>query len=336
MILADIAKILDAKIHGTDQIDIHTLAMLDGAGNGQLSFVAKEEYRPLVASTKASAIIAREVFPEFKGSTIVHDNPYLAFAKISQIFWKPKHNVSQEFAQQHRYIHPTAKIAASAMIFPFAYIEENCVIGENSVIYPHTFIGRETHIGNNTTIYANVSIYPKTKIGNGVIIHSASTIGGDGFGYARDDKTGRFEKIPQIGILVIEDEVEIGSGVTIDRAALSETRIGAGTKLDSQVHVAHNVTIGKDCSFSGNVGIAGSAKIGDRVIVGGQSAINGHISVASDTRVGGMTGVVKTIEKAGDYMGFPAQEAGPWRRLQVFLKRLPSYEKRLKNLEEKI
>lgn len=337
MQLAELAKKLQAEIVATDvakagQIDIAQVAPLQAAKAGQVSFLSNPEYEKYLADTKASAVIVGKASDTCKVPQLVHKNPYLAFAKAAQIFNPPR--------KMETGISPLAKVSDDAKlgknvaIMPFVFVGKRCVIGDNVTIYPGTFVGDDCVIGNDTEIRANVVLEYGTKIGARVLIHAGAVLGGDGFGFAPGD--GDIVKIPQIGNVVIEDDVELGATTSIDRAALGETRIGASTKLDSNVHVGHNVRIGHHTMISGMAGIAGSAQIGNWVLMGGHSGVSGHVKVGDKVKIGAMTGITKDTPGEDTYMGFPAEPAGVWRRTVVHLRRLGDYEKRIKELEKKL
>lgn len=336
MRLAEIAKLIEAELVADNgksgEIEIHSVAPIEQAGPGSLSFIASAEYEKYAAETKASAIITRQAVENCPVPQLLHKNPYLAFAKIALTFYKPEHGFQGISSQA--YVAETAVIEEEVTVFPFAYIGPGAHIGKGSIIYPGAYIGSNVSIGSHTTVFANAVIYDRCKLGKQVIVHSAAIIGADGFGFAKGD--GQIVKIPQTGIVVIEDDVEVGASTTIDRATMGETRIKRGTKLDSQVHIAHNVEVGEYCLFSAQTGIAGSAKIGNWVTAGGNAGFNGHIEVKDGVTVGAKAGVTAGIGPGGVFMGFPAIPAQEWRRQHVYVKRLPDYEKRVKELEKRL
>jgi UDP-3-O-[3-hydroxymyristoyl] glucosamine N-acyltransferase len=323
------ARLVNAE-HG--DIEIESVSPLNDTRPGTISFMASTAYESLLSQFKASALIVKEPLADSKLPQLVHDNPHYAFAKAAGIFLKPSHPF--DGVSDKAFIHPEAKLGERVRIGPFAYVGPRATLSDDAVLYPGVYLGESASVGKETVLYANVVVGDRCQVGERVIIHSNTVLGADGFGFAKgkDD----IVKVPQVGIVVIEDEVEIGACATIDRATMGETRIGFGTKLDSKVHVAHNVRIGQHCMFSALTGVAGSTKIGDWVIAGGHAGFSGHITVGDHVTVGAKTGVITDVESGGVYMGFPAQPAQQWRRYQVYKKRLPDYDKRIKQLESRL
>jgi UDP-3-O-[3-hydroxymyristoyl] glucosamine N-acyltransferase len=227
-----------------------------------------------------------------------------------------------------------AKVGHNVTIYAGAYVSEGCVIGDNAVLYPGVYLGRGVVVGDDSELRANVVIEDGCRIGHRVLIHANTSIGADGFGFA----PGRHEiaKIPQVGIVRIDDDVEIGAGSTIDRAAMGETLIGKGCKLDSSVHVAHNVKLGDHTMVCGGSFVAGSAKIGRWCILAGCSSVNNHVEIADRVVVGALAGVTKSLKEPGEYMGFPAMPAGEWRREIASVRRIRGIEERLRKLEQQL
>ncbi len=317
-------------------IEISGVAAIDHAREGELTFIYRDEYEKFASSTRASCLIANKNIPDVKNSFVLtHPNPYWAFAKAASLFSKAAHRFHG--ISPKAFIHPSAKLGEDITVGAFAYIDADVSLGNNSVIFPNVFIGHNSEIGCNVEIRANTTIEYATKIGDRVIIHANCSIGSDGFGFAPSgNKEIAPQKIPQTGIVRIESDVEVGSSCTIDRAALGETLIRRGTKLDSNIHIAHNVEIGEHCMFAAMTGIAGSTKIGDRVLIGGHAGINGHIEIGNDITIGAKAGVTKSLLEKGMYMGFPAIPASEWRRQMVYQRKISVLEEKIKALEEKI
>ncbi len=337
MQLMELAKQLKAELVADDAkaaagIEISQVAPLQAAQSGQVSFLSNPEYEKFLNNTTASAVIVGKAYEDCRVPQLVVANPYLAFANAARIF-NPPRQVSPGISPLAQ-VSSSTKLGKNVAIMPFAYLGENCVIGDGVTIYPGVFVGDNCSIGKDTEIRANVVIEFGTQIGERVLIHAGSVLGGDGFGFAPGD--GEIVKIPQIGCVVIEDDVEVGAASSIDRAALGETRIGKATKLDSHVHVGHNVRIGHHTMISGMAGIAGSAEIGNWVLMGGHSGINGHVKVGDKVKIGAMTGITRDTLVEDTYMGFPAEPVGNWRRQVIHLRRLADYEKRLRALEKKL
>jgi UDP-3-O-[3-hydroxymyristoyl] glucosamine N-acyltransferase len=334
MNISDIAKLINAEIVAPDaalsaNVEIIRLAPIDKAGAGDLTFLANPQYAKFAASTKASALIVSKPLDLPHVVQLIHAEPYACFAKVAQRYHKapqPEAGISPAAS-----IHKEARIGSSVCIAAGVHIDADAVIGDHVVLYPGVVIGRGVRVGSHTIIHPNVVIYYDCIVGSHCIIHAGSVIGSDGFGYAVTKE--ETIKIPQVGNVVIGDDVEIGGLCTIDRAAMGSTKIGRGTKLDSRVQIAHNCEVGERCMFSAFSGMAGSSKVGDRVTLGGYAGIGGHTQVASDSIIGAMTGVVTSIEKSGSYVGFPAVPAMQWRRQQVYIQRLGEFEKRIRELE---
>lgn len=322
MRISELAERLGGSVHWStgcaDDVEISAMAPIDRAQAGHATFIANPEYAKFAATTRASVIIVGKVIDEIAPAQIVVRDPYYGFARAAQMFHKENHG--PKGISPKASVSSSATIGADVTIHPFVVIDDDAVIGDRVVLYPGCCIGRGVHIGEDSVLRANVVVEHGCRVGKRAIVHGGCVIGADGFGFAPGE--GGIAKIPQTGIVVIGDDVELGAHVSIDRAALGETRIGNGCKLDDKVHIAHNVVVGDHCMFSGQSGVAGSTRIGSRVVVGGHTAINGHISIADDVMIGGFAGVTKSIKEKGVYMGFPAMPAGQWRRKEVIVRRL--------------
>jgi UDP-3-O-[3-hydroxymyristoyl] glucosamine N-acyltransferase len=238
--------------------------------------------------------------------------------------------------EEPSFIHPTATIGKNVYVAAFSYIGENAVVGDDSKIYPHSYLGSNVKVGSNTTIFAGVKIYHNCVIGNDVLIHAGTVIGGDGFGFA-PQSDGRYKKIPQLGNVVVEDFVEIGANVCVDRATMGSTIIKKGTKLDNLVQIAHNVEVGENTVVAAQAGISGSTKIGNHVTIGGQAGIVGHIQIAEGAKINGQSGVSKSIrDKNTIVTGSPAFDFSSAMRAQAIFRKLPDLEKKIKELENLI
>ncbi|MFV9924292.1 MAG: UDP-3-O-(3-hydroxymyristoyl)glucosamine N-acyltransferase [Francisella endosymbiont of Hyalomma scupense] len=330
-----LASKLDGEVKGNKSIEINKIATLSQAGEGDISFCNNPKYLKALFKTKASAVLITEEELEYcNTNAIVLSNPYMALAKVMELFDKSPRPDGK--------IHSKAVIAASAVIGENVTIGANTVIGENVIIGDNVCIGacatvdNGTKIGNDTLIKSNVSIAHDVVIGAGCIIHQNAVIGCDGFGNARDED-GSWTKIPQLGRVIIEDNVEIGSGTTVDRGAIDDTIIKKGARIDNLVQIAHNVVIGKNTAIAGVTAVAGSTMIGDNCLVGGQSAITGHISICDNTIIGGASNIGKSITKPGMY--YAAFEAKPriqWGRFVAKLAKVDTLITKVKQLEEKI
>ncbi len=336
--LAALAELLAVSCEGDSEIVISGLASLASAGPGQLTFLANPKYQKDLASTQAEAAI---VAPDMVGigpeNCLVSDNPYLTFARASQLF--------AETTLQDPGIHPSAVVSSSAKVDPSASIGANVtiaddvVIGAATVVSPGCSIGKNTQLGEACLLHANVSVYHGVTIGDRVIIHSGTVIGSDGFGFAPspDREKGGWVKIAQLGGVVIGDDVEIGAGCTIDRGALDDTRIGDRVILDNQVQIAHNVELGENTAIAGCTAIAGSTKVGRNCTIAGGAGIVGHLNIADNVHITAFTLVTKSITKAGAYSsGTSMQDSRTWRRNAVRFSQLDEMSKRLTDVEKKL
>ncbi len=331
MHVSEIAAFLSANFIGEDR-EIRGVSTLDDAGPSDLSFLANPHYTEKALHTRAGAIITKGRLSCDNTSQIITDNPYLAFARVVRLFVPEK-----EFkpgVSDAAFIHPDAVIDESATIFPFVYVGKNARIGDKCVIFPHCYIGEDVVVSSETVIYPGVVVYDGCEIGKRCIIHSGVIIGSDGFGFSWDGK--RHLKVPQVGKVVIENDVEIGSNCTIDRAALAETRIGTDVKMDNLVQIGHNVVVGEHTIIVSQTGIAGSAKIGKNVILAGQCGVGGHIKVGDHSIAGARAGIAKDVKPGMVISGYPAMEHKRWLRVQNVYKNLPEILKRLNDLEKRM
>ncbi len=330
--LKKIAEIIGGKIVGNEKIKIKNIAPIDKAKEGDITFLTNKKYAKFLYSTKASAVILEEEIDQLNLTQLIVDNPYLCFAKLLTFFTKK--DIKYMGISKKANVSKSAKIPKEITIMPGVYIGENVEIGEKTIIYPNVFIGDNCKIGKNCIIYANASIYYNTVIGDNVIIHSGAVIGSDGFGFAKDGE--KYFKIPQIGNVIIEDDVEIGANCTIDRGALDSTIIGKGTKIDNLVQIAHNVNIGENCAIVAQVGISGSVKIGNNVVLAGQVGVAGHISIGDNVMVGAQSGIGKSLKDGSIVSGSPAVDHKKWQKWAVSYYRVPELIKKIKELEKEV
>ncbi len=331
--VSEIAKWVNGTIVGDKNVIIEGLASIEECKQGDISFVSDKRFIPLAKKSKASALIVNERIEGFSGSQIVVEHPYLVFTRLVEKFIEKRQIRGIDKTAR---ISPSSEIEKDASIGAFCIIEDNVFIGEKSVVFPHVFIGKGSFIGKNVTIYPNVSILEKSRIGNNVIIHSGTVIGSDGFGFITKDN--KHYKIPQIGYVQIENDVEIGANVTIDRATLGKTVVGEGTKIDNLVQIAHNVQIGKNCLIAAQVGIAGSTIIEDNVKLAGQAGIVGHIKIERGCIVAAQAGVTHSLKKNIVVSGYPAREHKLAKRLNALISKLPQIYNdinKLKNFKRK-
>jgi UDP-3-O-[3-hydroxymyristoyl] glucosamine N-acyltransferase len=331
-----IALIVSGTIEGNPDITVSSFGKIEEATAGQLSFLANPKYNDYLYTTNASLIIVNESLQLQKNitATLVRvKDAYTAFATLLTTYQNLK-------AQQRKGIETPSHIASTATlgndvyIGAFAYIGEKVNIGNNTKIFPGVYIAENVSIGNNTTIHAGVKIYEDCVIGNDVIIHAGTVVGSDGFGFA-PQPDGSYQKVPQIGNVIIEDQVEIGANTTIDRATMGSTIIKKGVKLDNLIQIAHNVEIGRQTVIAAQTGISGSTKLGQKIMIGGQAGIAGHLTIADGVKIAGGAGVTKNLDGEGkSYAGFPAEDAKQSLKTQVYTRQLPELEKRVKELEK--
>ncbi len=330
MKLKDLASYLKGELRGDPELDIKGVEGLSDAKEGDITFLRTEKI-PQGVEIKAGAILVKEFIDNLKIAQIKVRNPQYAFARLLELFYlkRPEpRGVSKE-----AFIEEGAVIEKDVTISPFAYVSSGARIGARTFIGPHVFIGEDTTIGEDCLIYPNVTIRERVILGNRVIVHSGAVIGSDGFGYVFEE--GRHYKIPQVGGVIIEDDVEIGANVTIDRATKGNTIIRKGTKIDNLVQIAHNVKIGAHSIIIAQTGIAGSSEIGNGVILAGQVGVADHIKIGDGVRIGAKSGIMEDLSE-GDYFGIPAIPSREWFRLYALYKRLPELFKKIKSLEQEI
>ena len=337
MKVSELANLIEAEIIGDENVEIKKISRIEEANPGDLTFISNPKYEKFFDSTKASAVIVSKNFAKRREDIVLllTSDPYLAFVKALKA-------LTEEPELLPPGIHPTAivsntaKIGKDVKIGAYVVVEDNAEIGDKTTIMHGTVIGKKVKIGKETIIYPNVTIYHECEIGDRVIIHSGTVIGSDGFGFA-PKPDGSYEKIPQRGKVVIEDDVEIGSNCSIDRATIGKTLIKKGSKLDNLIQVAHNVVIGENTVIAAQTGIAGSTKIGKNCVIAGQVGITGHIEIADRTTIAAQSGVSRAITEPGKvYFGYPAKERSKAARIEGALRQLPELLKEFKELKNKI
>lgn len=337
ILLKDAILKLSLKAIGgfSEDLCISGISSLQSARSDQISFIVSRKYISALAGTKACAVIMdyeklkSELPSDIKFVILESKNPYLTFALASQLFYRA--DDVREFNGQF-FMDRTAVKGQNTVLYPGAFVDEGTVIGDNCRIMSNSVIGKNVIIGNNVIIYPNVTVYGNSRIGNNCIIHAGSVIGSDGFGYAKS-QTG-YVKIIHSGFVELEDEVEIGANVTIDRGAVDFTRIGRGTKIDNLVQIAHNVIIGKNCVIAAQTGIAGSSTIGDNATIGGQVGIAGHISIGNNVTIAAQSGVSNSTKDNDVLSGSPAFYIKDWRNSAVLFKKLPNLFKKMKEISK--
>lgn len=331
-----IGVLLEGTVEGNPEIAVNQLSKIEDALAGSLSFLANTKYEQYVYTSKASVIIVNDDFVPSQpvSATLIRvKNSYSAFSVLLEKYdemIKSNKNGIEEFS----FIHPTAKLGKDVYIGSFAYIGANVKIGDGSKIYPNTYVADNVTIGDNVTLYAGVKVYFNCEIGNKSIIHSGAIIGADGFGFVPDGKGG-YRKVSQIGNVIVEENVEIGSNTTVDRATMGSTIIRKGVKLDNLIQIAHNVEIGANTVIAAQTGVSGSTKIGENCIIGGQVGIVGHVTIANGSNIGAKSGVNNSIKE--ENMSWNGVPLGTYReslKVQVVMKRLPELEKRILELEK--
>jgi len=330
-----IASFIQGEIIGNENVTVNTFAKIEEGIPGALSFLSNPKYTPYIYNTQSSVVLVNRDFnPEkpINATLIKVDNPYESLAKLLTIYEasKPKKQGINSLA----YISPTAKIGENAYIGAFAYIGENAVVGDNATIYPHAYVGDNAKIGNNCTLHPNVTIYHECQVGNDCLIHAGTIIGSDGFGFAPTAEG--YEKIPQIGIVIIEDNVEIGANTCIDRATMGATIIHRGVKLDNLVHIAHNVEIGAHTVMAAQGGSAGSTKVGEWCQTGGQIGLAGHIKIGDRVSIAAQSGIANSIKSDSQIMGSPAFDAKQYFRSSIVYKKLPEVYAEVNSLRREL
>ena len=330
-----IAGILQGTIEGDTNVKITKLSKIEEGEPGSISFLANPLYTHYLYTTKASLVIVAKDYVltgPITATLIRVDNPGNAFARLLEMYNQVKLNKTG--ISKHAYISEKAKVGDNIYVGEFAVVSDSAVIGNNVKIYPQVFIGENVTIGDNTTLFAGVKIYSDCVIGKDCIIHSGTVIGSDGFRFATENDAGN-RKIPQIGNVVIEDDVEIGANCAIDRATLGSTILRKGVKFDNLVHIAHNVEIGESSYLAACNVVAGSTKIGKNCMFSGQVGIVGHLQIADNTIITAQSGISKSITKPGGvYMGSPAFDANKYRKAYIHFRNLDSIAQRLDNLEK--
>jgi len=329
--LSKLAMLIEGKAKGTE-VTITGVGTLEDASPGEIIFVEKEYLLPIGEESQAAALIVPPRTQTNRKPIIITEDPRLAFSRVLEIF--------APVPRRYPGVHPTAvvddncSIGKNVSIGAYAFIGQNTILEDNITIYPLAYVGDDVIISSGTTIHPQTYIGDRVVIGANCIIHASASIGADGFGFAPTAEG--HHKILQIGTVIIEDDVEIGANTTVDRATVTATRIGAGTKIDDGVHVAHNVILGKNCLLAGQVGIAGSTIIGDNVIMGGQAGINDHIKITDNVTIGGRAAVISDINEPGVYSGYPACKHAQSMRVFASQRRLPELMRQVQAMQKRI
>lgn len=330
-----IASFIGGEVVGDENAEVFTFAKIEEGVPGALSFLANPKYKEYIYTTLSSVVLVNRDFEperEIEATLIKVDNAYESLAKLMTMYEasKPKKQGVSSLAS----IAESAKIGEGCYIAPFACIGEGCEVGDNCYIGDGVSIGDGAKIGNDTILYAHVTVYHDCRIGNGCILHSGCVIGADGFGFA--PTADGYNKIPQTGIVVVEDNVEIGANTCVDRATMGSTIIHSGVKLDNLVQIAHNDEVGSHTAMAAQVGIAGSTKIGQWCIFGGQAGISGHSTIGDHTTVGPQCGTIGNLKGGETLLGAPAMDAKEYIRISAYMKRLPAMDKKIKELTKEL
>ena len=333
---SQIAGILEGDLEGNPDIAVDKLAKIEEGEHGSLTFLANPKYTPYIYTTKSSiTIVNRDFVAEHDLSTtlIKVDDAYESFSKLLSYYDQVKSNKTG--IEDPSFIDKTATYGENCYIGAFSYIGENSKLGNNVKIYPNAFVGDNVILGDNVIVFAGGKIHSDSIIGNNCVIHSGAIVGSDGFGFA-PNANGEFNKIPQTGNVILEDNVDVGAGTTIDRATLGSTILRKGVKLDNQIQIAHNVEIGEHTVIAAQSGVAGSAKIGKHCMIGGQVGIVGHITIGDNVRIQAQSGIGRNIKSGEIIQGSPALTYGDYNKSYVHFKNLPKIINRINELEKKI
>lgn len=341
MTLTEIARLVEGKLCGEPMVEVTGLAGIKEAKAGDLTFVANPKYRDFLKVTKASAAIVGLTETCSTLPLILVKDPYLAYQKVASVLFVPHHPVATGI-HSTAIVSEDARIEAGCAIGPYVVIEKGAEVGNAVILYPFVYIGVKAKVGEKSVLYPHVSLREGCEVGKRCILHNGAVIGADGFGFATDQQ-GTHHKIPQVGNVILQDDVEVGANTTVDRAALGSTVIMAGTKIDNLVQVGHNVVIGRRCLLAGQVGISGSTEIGAQVLIGGQAGLIGHIKIGDRARIGAQAGVTKSVPPDASVSGYPARphveakrrEAAAL-RLPEALKKITEQERRLTELEKQL
>ncbi len=331
-----IAGILEGEVEGNPQIAVHKLSKIEEGEQGSLTFLANPKYTSYIYSTKASiTIVNKDFIPEQTLSTtlIKVDDAYKSFSKLLEYYNQVKNN--KVGIETPSYISETVVYGEGFYLGAFSYLGDNVRIGDNVKIYPNVYIGDNVTMGDNVFVFAGAKIYSESIIGNNCVVHSGAIIGADGFGFT-PNANGEYSKVPQTGNVILEDNVDVGAGTTIDRATLGSTVLRKGVKLDNQIQIAHNVEIGEHTAIAAQTGIAGSTKIGKNCLIGGQVGIVGHIIIGDRVKIQAQSGIGRNVKDDEVLQGSPALNYGDYNKSYVHFKNLPKLVNQISNIEKKV
>ncbi len=338
--LAELAARVGGEVAGDGAVEIGRVAPLGSAGPGDISFFSNKKLRAAFDASRASAVVVEREVDVPAGRTVLRArNASLAFAKISTLFHPPA--LAVPGVAEQAFVHPSARVDPSAELMPFAFVGPEAVVGARCILHPGAYVGAGARLGEDCVLWPSAVVRDRCTLGNRVVLAPGSVVGSDGFGFAFDpdgeEGSGpRHYKVPQVGTVVVEDDVEFGANACADRATLGATRIGRGTKIDNLVQVGHNVEVGPLCILCGQVGIAGSTKLGAGVVAAGQVGIAGHLTVEDGAKLGAQCGIMSDVAPGTILLGSPAMVKGEYLRVEAALRRLPDLMKKLRQLEKKI
>ena len=330
--LKELAEWVDGTVVGDGETQISGVAAVEDARAGEITFIADPKHLPKLGETKASAVIVSKEVTQADRPLLCVTHPHLAFAKILTLFFEKPYQ--PKGIDPNTWISPTAKLGKDLSLYPFVYVGDRCLIGDRVTLYPGVYVGEDAAVGEDSILYPNVSVYPGAVVGKRVILHSGVVIGSDGFGYVKEGK--KNVKIPQVGTVKIEDDVELGANTTVDRATLGKTIIRRGTKIDNLVQVAHNVVIGEDSILCAQAGISGSTKIGSNVTLAGQVGVVDHVEIGDNVIVGAQAGVTHNLPGNQGYVGSPALPHREFLRSNAVFPKLPEMRKRFVDMEKRL
>lgn len=330
-----IADLLNGEIVGNQDITVSSFSKIEEGTPGTLTFLANPKYTSYIYKTKADIVLVNKDFVQEKpieATLIKVDNAYAALGTLMEMV--EKSNPKKNGVEPMSFVSESATVGDNVYIGAFAYIGENVEISDNCQIFPHSYIGDNVKIGRDTIIYSGVKIYHNSVIGNKCIMHSGVVLGADGFGYSKEDTI--YHKIPQMGNLIIEDEVEIGANTTVDRSVMGSTIIRRGVKLDNLIQIAHNCEIGENTVMAAQVGVAGSTKIEENCVLGGQVGIGGHITIAKNSQIGAQAGIISNTKEGSELMGSPAYPVKNFFKSSIIIPKLPDMYRQLNVMEKEL
>jgi UDP-3-O-[3-hydroxymyristoyl] glucosamine N-acyltransferase len=330
-----IADYLHGEVIGNQDVSVSSFSKIEEGKPGTISFLANPKYTSYIYTTEADIVLVNNDFVAEKpiqATLIKVNNAYAALASLMELV--NNNTPKKSGIESMSFVSETAKTGENVYVGAFAYIGDKAVVGDNSKIYPHAYIGDNVHIGKNTILYPGVRIYHDCEVGDNCIIHSGAVIGADGFGYSKEESV--YNKIPQLGNVLIKDNVEIGANTTIDRSVMGSTVIHSGVKLDNLIQIAHNCEIGENTAMAAQVGIAGSTKIGDNCVLGGQVGIGGHITIGKNSQVGAQSGIISNTKEGSEVMGSPAFPVKNFFKSSIIVPKLPDMYRQLNALEKEI